>query len=190
MKRASLYLTLIFWITKPTEAEDNAAMNTGLIVEKLGLATERIGKLAITDSDTLISVIIKLPNITKFMGNSDNDLYDLNVCYRNGEINNSSLKTLIDLDSNWTKIANNYLESRRTILKPYILGQQETVNKRQALLMGGIALATLVFGGISEYQIHEVNNHLKDNKQDIKDLKKELDLYHNQMVILKTIWLV
>ena len=184
MKCAFLYLTFIFWITKPTEAEDNAAINTGLIVEKLGLVTEKIGKLAITDSDTLISVIIKLPDIIKYMGNSENELYDLHICYDNGEINNSSLKTLNDLDSNWTKIANDYLESRRDVLKPYILGQQETV-KRQALLMGGIALATLVFGGVSEYQIHEVNNHLKDNKQDITDLKKELDLYHNQMVILK-----
>jgi hypothetical protein len=108
------------------------------------------------------------------------------MCFNNNEVNQQIVDTLGKMETNWTKIAKNYITTRQEILKPYILrSKNHGPAKRQALIMGAIGLGSLVFGGISEYQIHKVNDHLKDVDENIETIKKSLKEYHSQMVLLK-----
>ena len=187
MKLFTLYILIASWLTGIQYSECNSTIDptSSLVAEQLGFITEKIGKMTITNSDTLISVIIKLPNITQHMAFDSREVFNAHVCQYSNGLDKQARITLKKLESNWTTIANNYINSRREVLRPYILHDNHGPAKRQALIMAGVGLATLVFGGISEYQIHEVNNHVKNVQQDILKVSKALSQYHEQMVVLK-----
>ena len=161
---------------KEGAAEDIIATNVGIKIEK-------IGKIVSVFEDIIISVIIKLPNIT-------------GTGYQNG-IAESRIDTCKDISWDFKRDYINliqvtrlktkeYISSRLEILQPFVTPtfpeQNNSARHKRGLLsfLGG-GLISLAIGGISEYQIHKINQHVSENSEAINSIKQAL--YQEQAVI-------
>ncbi len=156
----------------------------------LGLTIENIGKLSTSNSETLISIILQLPDIQNNLGQfTTSEKARIRKCsrlYSAGITSYSSThsKIISGLISTDREKISEYLNSRRQVLKPYIIDDfGKTRNKRGIWSMLGGSLLTLAFGGIAEYQMYKLKTHIEDNSKEIDKLK--IDLVSEQQNRLK-----
>ena len=79
-----------------------------------------------------------------------------------------------------------YRKSRLDTLKPYrtpIEDRNERAKRSLAAFLGSTVLS-LVIGGATEYQIHKVNKHVKENEQNIQSLINDLKAIHSNQIII------
>ena len=86
----------------------------------------------------------------------------------------------------WKYEVHMYRKSRLDTLKPYrtpIEDRNERAKRSLAAFLGSTVLS-LVIGGATEYQIHKVNKHVKENKQNIQSLINDLKAIHSNQIII------
>eukprot|EP00116_Pleurobrachia_bachei_P003097 sb/3463359/ len=160
--------------------------SSGFVYPQLGVSAEKLGKVAISDTQTLISIIIKLPDIKgdidriKYHALSHKPCYSTYISKFSKEI--SRLKTS---ENHWIQRADQYINTRLNILSPYIIKLEEKSGRDQRSIIKYLpSVLNLVFNGITEYQIIRLKQHLKSNKQIIAQLKQKIN---NQNMTIKII---
>ena len=152
---------------------------SNLIASDMGLAIENIGKLGTSNSETVISLILQLPNIQdNFEYYSRSEISRIHRCLKifqdTGVHHFHPNSVMYNLIVAREKVSN-YISSRRQVLKPYVIDLSgKTRAKRGILSVLGGSLLTLAFGGIAEYQIHRLKSHIEDNSDKIEILKNDL----------------
>ena len=152
---------------------------SSLVAGDMGLTIDSIGKLATSNSETLISVILQLPNIQDNLEYyTTGETSRIEQCVKNFQktgVHHFIPEIVMENLNVDRKKVSSYINSRRQVLKPYIVDVSgKTRTKRGILSILGGSLLTLAFGGIAEYQMHRLKLHIKDNSDRIEVLKDNL----------------
>ena len=155
------------------------------IASQVGLKADKIGMISLIEDYSILSVIVKLPNITDTMKPDKRELNMIDHCAGNDisefarahkmdskttaerEFKESLYALFHDTENRNLK----YIQSRLDILKPYVmlhqLNNNRSRNKRSLLAFLGSTVLTMAMSGISEYQIYKINlHHLKIRHKD------------------------
>ena len=169
-----------------------------IVATNVGIKVERIGKISFTGEYVITSILIKLPNLTipVTFGFDEASDYKAMVCTTLMSIpekeRNNTLENYRAINAAARERVRTYLNSRTTILNRYIIPLEASnatmqfdmskenslshdIRKRQTILfslLGGGAMMAL--GGVTEYQIHQIKNHVRENSDKIDQLKKEI----------------
>ena len=169
-----------------------------IVATNVGIKVERIGKISFTGEYVITSILIKLPNLTipVTFGFDEASDYKATVCTTLMSIpekeRNDTIENYRAINAAARERVRAYLDSRTTILNRYIIPLEASnatmqfdmskenslshdIRKRQTILfslLGGGAMMAL--GGVTEYQIHQIKNHVRENSDKIDQLKKEI----------------
>ena len=172
-----------------------------IIVTDLGVKIEKISRVANIEREILVSVLIRLPSIsnmsfTDIMGSEVKNTHwrciqddrgfteeerrtrEFAKTHMNRSEENSTLEfknRWQDMTKHYHDIINDYIKERREILKPFIT-QLEDANSRKRNVMGFIVggAMSLLLGGITEVQIHKLNQHVQENSEAILSIKRAI----------------
>ena len=171
-------------------AEDIVATNVGIKVEK-------IGKLSFAGEYVVTSILMKLPNLTvpDGLGFHVKTDFRASVCTTLDSISSEQREKTWEnfraINAAAREKVESYLKSRITILNRYIIplnvsnafnssSRRSSVSKkkkRQAVLLGLLGgSAMLALGGVTEYQIHQISQHVRENSDKIEQLKNEMNV--------------
>ena len=161
----------------------NALRSTGskddVVYEEIGVKIEKIGKSISSDNEIMISIIVEFPNITR-LGDVQALLSLSSMREKIDTCTDSSVHYKSVWDHNnafFKKMADNFLNSRKALLKPFITPLNKTSeestgrNKRGLLSFLGSLGLTLFMGGITEGQIYRLNKHIDSNRKEIDLLR-------------------
>ena len=172
----------------------------------VGVKAEKIGMISITENNALLSIFVKIPNITEAALPSTSEREVILKCKEIKTSKDDSnvfqfkktvtlnydgkfLRAYNSLISQSIDRANKFVKSRLDILKPYVLPIQanNSRSKRSLLAMLGLggSIFSLALGAVSEYQIYKINNHLKENRADLAYLRQSIDKQQTEIVIMK-----
>ena len=158
-----------------------------MVDSNMGLSVKKIGKLVLSDSDTLISVILQLPDIQQDLNEFTTSEYSrIKECLREGTQAINIAHPIEVATRDLFNQTEEYLRSRREILKPYIIDiSKSNRNKRSILAALGGSLLTLAFGGVAEYQMYQLRSHIENNSDKIKQLQDDLVTEQNNRLKLR-----
>ena len=148
-----------------------------IVATDIGVKIEKRGKIVSVFEDVIISVIIKLPNITGtgYLGGiAESRLDTCNTISRDFQ---KGYKRLIQVTGQETR---EYVSSRLEILQAFVTPTftkttNSTRHRRGLLSFLGSSLISLAIGGISEYQIYKINQHVSKNSDAINSIKQALN---------------
>lgn len=186
--------------------------NQDLVMTRLGVKALKLGKIALADDYTIMSLFLKLPNISDTNTPTPRENTLIQRCigeelseYIETRLTNETLsndksyfaETIENIHRNNEVRIMKFIESRNHLLQPYFWNQDTDTsgrNKRQvlALLAAGAGLA---FGGLTEYQMYKIRKHLSENENEINQIRSEfysqqseiLSIKHNLIVISRNI---
>ena len=144
-----------------------------LVIPKKGILLRRVGTVAENTDDQYISLLIKIP---KWDGLLQSGAYT----WQQGTHKDCTPKTtlfsgplfaqLVALDAHLNKIYEDFISSRRLLLKPFIRSERQ----RRSIIQWGLTLLSPIISGIEEVQLMKIRKHVRDNEQQIKDTRAGL----------------
>lgn len=185
-------------------SERSTGSEEDIIIPGLGAKIEKIGEVVSTDDDILISILVKLPNLTRIAYPDENDPTIKNIItlcsdpylhqhvrYSDGTTTGHAfLSNLKNVLKHYRSAIQDYINNRYEILKPFVTPSMtegtshNQVRKRSILTWLSSTALSLAIGGFTEVQIYKINQHLKDNQQDLESLKSAI---LNQREMLHTL---
>ena len=168
---------------------DSVGSNEDIIAPDIGVKIERLGTIVQESDRTLISAIIKLPNIRASAIMDADTARKVREC--TAEMGSTFTEPYDELLRRLSDRATNYLQSRTNILGSYLINttRQEGPERRAVwTVLGGLGLA-MAIGGVTEYQLYKITQHVKNNKnsietmiEDVGSLGAAIELVHGKVV--------
>ena len=158
------------------------------VVPQYGVKVEQAGMVTITDKNIILSTLIKLPTLTSLLNNTQQETITINKCALNSGSTETQGPTF---QQNIRKLRTNietqiidYLTDKKQLLQPYII-HKNTKQKRSLLAALGGGLLSLVMGGITEYQMYQINKQVRENRETIQQIITQPNNEKKQILILK-----
>ncbi len=172
--------------------------NQDFVMTRLGVKTLKLGKVALADDYSILSIFLKLPNITATNTPTKQEETLIRHCTGNdiSVFARAHFQTTTDTMIQFNNTINTlhqeneirikqFIETRHQLLKPYFWHDTDgRRNKRQVLAMLASVGAGLAFGAITEFQMYKLKKHLSENENEINKLRTE---YYNQQAEILTI---
>lgn len=151
--------------------------------EKWGYLLEQTGKVSSFDSQTVISIVVRLPNVKSLVTHPARLTPIETKCgfWSKSGYESQFEESMNTITKMWDQNIGSYLDKRRRMLDPYITKVRSSNGrpKRWAgVALGG--LAALVFQGINQYQFPKLNQHIDTNTQSIEELKLTINRQQQQ----------
>ena len=163
--------------------------NEDFIATNIGMKAEKIGLVSLTKDYSIVSVFIKLPNISDtIFPSKQEDISLIRSCSSGadayGQISDRKRRfehRFKEFSDNSKIRLDNYITSRRDILAPYVTPNKMSYNgsrgdrqKRSLLEAVGGPLINLALNAVSQYQIHKISRHLKQNENELLTIRNQL----------------
>ena len=185
------------------ERETVEKYDNNLIAEKHGLGANAAGAVSVTNEYIILPILINLPYYDHIFNITRQPQFMLKHSSCSGiQISFKQRKTIrtsaqIDfshkfsalLDSLQSKI-DRYIDSRKETLRPLLYGNNSQLdNRSKRSLLGifgaGTGLLSLILGGMSQYQIHQINSHVDKNRDYIAQMELLIQSQQKEITILK-----
>ena len=164
------------------------------IMTEIGVKMEKFGKVIGVNEDLMLSVIVKLPNISSIADEKrfNRGVMDMHKKCISGlrsidtsrrKLAERFLNTWQEIKSYFSSMADKFIRNRLEILQPFMtpltdkkseIKKESTREKRSFWSFVGNSAITLLMGGITEIQIHNINKHVQRNADNINLLKRAI----------------
>ena len=183
-------ITLLIYVSATYPHDTHTGTKQDLIAPQIGTIAERVGYMSISDEYSLTSFVIRLPSLSSMLTIKGKDAEATTQC---SAISKEFGSDLLDLLRFWQNELITYVSNRHKILFQYVttfnvpcdVHVLHNVQKRGVLglLTGG--LASLAIGGITEFQLYKIRQHVTSNAEDTRQLKDELKHAQTEILALK-----
>ena len=183
----TLYCLLLWiWRISITEHYRNDGSTEDIVATDIGVKIEKRGQLVSVLEYNIISLIIKLPNLTSIDHLDSIALSRIDTCYDIDRDFKRNYKRLVQVTSEETQ---KYVSSRFEILQAFVTptfskNGNSTRQKRGLLSFLGGSIISMAIGGITEYQIHKINQHVSEN---IKAINSIMQALNREQAVIKSI---